>query len=59
MTAAFDVLFGRPGPRWFSIAAHRRFLDDLAFALDAAFKGQGPEALADVVVFTPTRRAGP
>ena len=58
MTAAFDVLFGGPGPRWFSVAAHRPFLDDLAFALDAAFEGLGPEALADAVVFTPTRRAG-
>ena len=58
MTAAFDVLFGGPGPRWFSVAAHRPFLDDLAFALDAAFEGRGPEALADAVVFTPTRRAG-
>ena len=58
MTAAYDIVFGRPGPRWFSIAAHRRFLDDLAFTLDAAFAEQGPEALADAVVFTPTRRAG-
>ena len=58
MTVAFDVLFGGPGPRWFSVAAHRPFLDDLAFALDAAFEGLGPEALADAVVFTPTRRAG-
>ncbi len=58
MTAAFDVLFGGLGPRWFSVAAHRPFLDDLAFALEAAFAGRGPEALADTVVFTPTRRAG-
>ncbi len=58
MTAAFDVLFGGPGPRWFSVAAHRPVLDDLAFALDAAFAGLGPEAMADAVVFTPTRRAG-
>ncbi len=39
------------------MAAHRPFLDDLAFALDAAFAGLGPEALADAVVFTPTRRS--
>ena len=58
MSAAYDVLFAGPGPRWFSIAAHRPFVDDLAFALDAAFAGRGPEALADAVVFTPTRRAG-
>ncbi len=57
MNAAYEVLFGGPGPRWFSVAAHRPFLDDLAFALDAAFAGQGPQALAEVVVFTPTRRA--
>jgi ATP-dependent helicase/nuclease subunit B len=58
MTAAFDVLFGGRAPRWFTIAAHRPFLGDLAFALDAAFEGRGPEALADAVVFTPTRRSG-
>jgi ATP-dependent helicase/nuclease subunit B len=50
-------LFGGAGPRWFTIAAHRPFLDDLAHALDAAFGGGGPEALAEAVVFTPTRRA--
>ena len=58
MSAAYDLLFGGTGPRWFSIAAHRPFLDDLALALDVAFAAQGPEALADALVFTPTRRAG-
>ena len=58
MTAAYDVVFASGGPRWFSVAAHRPFLGDLAFTLDAAFKGLGAEALADAVVFTPTRRSG-
>ena len=55
--AAAAALFGGEGPRWFTIAAHRPFLDDLAFALDAALSPQGPEALADALVLTPTRRA--
>ena len=54
---ALHALFGGPAPRWFTVAAHRPFLDDLAFALDAAFAAAGPEALAEAVVFTPTRRA--
>jgi ATP-dependent helicase/nuclease subunit B len=53
--AAHRALFG--GPHWFTIAAHRPFLDDLAFALDAALSPLGPEALADAMVLTPTRRA--
>jgi ATP-dependent helicase/nuclease subunit B len=48
-------LFERPGPRWFSIPAHRPFVDDLAAGLLNAL-GTGPEALADAVVLTPTRR---
>ena len=51
------ALWGDPGPRWFTVAAHRPLLDDLAYALDQAFSGGGPEALAEAVVFTPTRRA--
>ncbi len=47
--------FGREGPRWFSIPAHRPFVEDLAAGLLAAF-GTEPEALADTVVLTPTRR---
>jgi ATP-dependent helicase/nuclease subunit B len=58
MTAAHEVLFGGEGPRWFSIPAHRPFLDDLAFALDAALARRGPDALADALVLTPTRRSG-
>ncbi|MFZ5668382.1 MAG: double-strand break repair protein AddB [Pseudomonadota bacterium] len=47
-------LFRRPAPRWFSIPAHRPFLDDLAAGLLEALPDG--EALADAVVFTPTRR---
>jgi len=51
------TLFDRPGPRWFTIPAHRPFLDDLARGLHDALSGEGPEALAGAVVLTPTRRA--
>jgi len=47
--------FERPGPRWFSIPAHRPFVDDLATGLLQALGAQ-PEALADAIVLTPTRR---
>ncbi|MDO8296344.1 MAG: double-strand break repair protein AddB [Caulobacter sp.] len=47
-------MFERPAPRWFSIPAHRPFLDDLAAGLLAMLPD--PEALAGAVVFTPTRR---
>ena len=46
--------FEHPAPRWFSIPAHRSFLDDLAAGLIAALPD--PEALADAVVLVPTRR---
>lgn len=48
------ALFEHPAPRWFSIPAHRSFLDDLAAGLLTALPD--PEALAGAVVFTPTRR---
>ena len=48
-------MFAGPSPRWFSIAAHRPFVDDLAAGLAAGLPE--PEALADAVVLTPTRRA--
>jgi ATP-dependent helicase/nuclease subunit B len=48
-------LFDRPGPRWYSIPAHRPFIEDLATGLLQALGGE-PEALADAVVLTPTRR---
>ncbi|MGE5500376.1 MAG: hypothetical protein ACM3W4_00450, partial [Ignavibacteriales bacterium] len=44
-----------PGPRWFSIPAHRPFVEDLAVGLLQAL-GSDPETLADAVVLTPTRR---
>lgn len=47
-------LFGHPAPRWFSIPAHRSFLDDLAAGLVAALPE--PEQLAEAVVLVPTRR---
>ncbi|TAJ72856.1 MAG: double-strand break repair protein AddB [Phenylobacterium sp.] len=53
MTAAF---FERPGSRWFNIPAHRPFAEDLAQGLYDALAHLGPEALADAVVLTPTRR---
>ena len=46
--------FEHPAPRWFSIPAHRSFLDDLAAGLVAALPGA--EQLADAVVLVPTRR---
>ena len=54
MTAS--ILFDRPGPRWFSIPAHRPFAEDLARGLVAALGPEGPEALSQAVVLVPTRR---
>ena len=51
------ALFARPAPRWFTIAAHRPFVEDLAAGLHAALSPLGPEALSDAIVLTPTRRA--
>lgn len=48
----------RDQPRWFAIEPHRPFLQDLAWGLNRALETRGPEALADAVVLTPTRRAG-
>ena len=47
--------FAASGPRWFTIAAHRPFLADLAVVLHRSLTAAGPEALADAVVLTPTR----
>ena len=52
MTAFFEG----PGPRWYTIPAHRPFVDDLALGLHQALSPLGPEALADAVVLVPTRR---
>lgn len=48
--------FDMPGPRWFSIPAHRPFVEDLARGLLAALAPLGPEALPRATVLTPTRR---
>ena len=48
--------FARPGPRWFTIPAHRPFTLDLARGLAEALAPRGPQALAEAVVLTPTRR---
>lgn len=48
--------FGRDGPRWFSIPAHRPFVDDLARGFLAALAHMGPEALPRATLLTPTRR---
>ena len=45
--------FGGASPRWFSIPAHRPFLDDLARGLIEALPA---EALAEAVVLLPSRR---
>jgi ATP-dependent helicase/nuclease subunit B len=48
--------FAKPGPRWFTIPAHRPFTLDLARGLSEALQPLGPEALAEAIVLTPTRR---
>ena len=50
------TLFSRATPRYFTIAAGRPFLADLARALRAS-AGEDPAALADALVYLPTRRA--
>lgn len=47
----------RPGPRWFTIPAHRPFVEDLAAGLIGSLSALGPEGLSDAIVLTPTRRA--
>ena len=48
--------FDKPGPRWFTIPAHRPFVEDLARGLTLALQPLGPEALSQAIVLTPTRR---
>jgi len=48
----FDIA----GPRWFTIPAHRPFVEDLARGLTLALQPLGPEALSEAIVLTPTRR---
>ena len=56
MSAESGGPFAHAGPRWFTIPAHRPFLDDLARGLHAELSPQGPQALADTLVLVPTRR---
>jgi ATP-dependent helicase/nuclease subunit B len=51
-----EAIFAAPAPRVFTIAPGRPFLDDLAAALRSEC-GDDPLALADCLIFTPTRRA--
>ena len=46
-----------PAPRWFTIPAHRPFVIDLARGLLTTLAPQGPSALSEAIVLTPTRRA--
>lgn len=52
----FDPFVG-PSSRWFSIDAHRPFLEDLADGVLAWLGDRDPEALPDAVVLLPNRRA--
>jgi ATP-dependent helicase/nuclease subunit B len=57
VTALDRSIFAGAGPRWFTIPAHRPFLEDLAETLYTTLSAaEGPESLADAVVLTPTRR---
>jgi ATP-dependent helicase/nuclease subunit B len=49
--------FAKGDSHWFSIPAHRPFLDDLAKGLFAAITPDGPDALSDAVILVPNRRA--
>lgn len=54
------TLFSAQGPRYFTIAPGRPFLNDLARAIRTAIcsdEESDPAALADAVVYLPTRRA--
>jgi ATP-dependent helicase/nuclease subunit B len=51
-----DGPFAEPGPRWFTIPAHRPFTLDLARGLTLALQPLGPQALSQAIVLTPTRR---
>jgi ATP-dependent helicase/nuclease subunit B len=46
-----------PSPRWFTIGAHRPFLEDLAAGIWKTLAPLGPEALPEAVILIPTRRA--
>jgi len=46
-----------PGPRWFTIPAHRPFLGDLAAGVWRALAPGGVESLSEATILLPTRRA--
>ncbi len=56
MTGVLPTALQRPGSRWFTIPAHRPFVQDLARGLIEALADGGPEALSQALVLTPTRR---
>ena len=51
-----DAPIERAPGHWFNIPAHRPFLADVAAGLHRTLARLGPEALAEAVVLTPTRR---
>ena len=52
----FDPFAGA-GPRWWSIEAHRPFLEDLAAGVLDWLGEDAPETLSDAVILLPNRRA--
>ncbi len=53
---SFDP-FVEASPRWFSIPAHRPFLEDLAAGVLDWLGDQAPETLSDATILLPNRRA--
>lgn len=49
--------FAGDGPRWWSIEAHRPFLEDLAAGVLDWLGEDAPETLSDAVILLPNRRA--
>ena len=49
--------FSITGPRWYAIAAHRPFLEDLAAGVLDWLSGRPPEELSDATILLPNRRA--
>jgi ATP-dependent helicase/nuclease subunit B len=56
MSGRFDPFAG-DGARWFSIPAHRPFLQDLADGVLDWLRDEPPEALSDATILLPNRRA--
>ncbi|KAK0361243.1 hypothetical protein LTR94_024135, partial [Friedmanniomyces endolithicus] len=49
--------FEGAGPRWFAVAAHRPFLEDLAAGVLSWLGERAPETLSDATILLPNRRA--